>query len=67
MGHDLVKQIDAQGARENTGDGHRKTPFSAIVQRGQDQTDHRRRQHDTGRKGQHNITEFMGKILERKA
>ena len=67
MGNHPVKKVDAQSAGKDAGDGHHKTPFPTVVQRGQDQAYNCRCQHDTGRKGQDDVAEFMGKILKSKA
>ena len=66
MGYQFIKKIHAPCAGEHTGHCHQQTPLSAVLQRRQDQTDHRRGQHHTGSKGQHDITEPVGDILKYK-
>ena len=67
MGHQPVKEIDADSTGKYADDGDEQAPVSAVIQGGQDQAQYRRRQHHAGSKGQHNITEPVGYFLEYKA
>ena len=64
VGRQLVNEVQGVSACENTGDGNKQAPFAAVIQGRQNQTQHRRCQHDTRSKGQDNVAEFVRDVLE---
>ena len=67
VGGQLVDDSQAQRTYEDTGNGVEQPPFSAILDGGQDEAQHRRRQHHARSEGQHDIGELVGKIAEDEA
>ena len=67
VGNSLIHQVQTQRTGKNTGDGEHQTVISAVFHSRKNQTQYRCGQHHACRKGQNNIAEFVGNILEYKA
>ena len=64
MGDQPVHKVQTQGARKDSGYGDDQT---AVFHGRDDQSQNSCRQHNTGREGQHQITEFVRHTAEGKA
>ena len=67
VGDQLIQKVQAGCAAENADHRHRKGKLSSQFQGGDDQSDHRCSQHDTGGEGQHDIAEPMGDLSKAEA
>ena len=66
MGDQLIDEIQAERTGEDARHRDQDRIFPAALQRGQNQPDHRRRQHHPRRKGKNDIRKFAGKIAKEK-
>ena len=67
VGNQLINEIQAHRPSKDPDDGNEDPMGSAIIERWQNQSQYSRRQHNTCRKGQHYVGEFVGDIPKDKA
>ena len=66
MGDQPVHYVQEQSAHKDPGDGDEQSVFSPVFQRGDDESENRRCQHDPCCKSNDQVIEFMGCIFKKK-